>query len=347
MTKESAALVLSGAVAKGAFEAGVVSALAQKDFVADRFVGTSAGALNATLLAAGAAVGAFTKAAARVEELWRERATLLSFVRPLPNLGLGASSTKAVEQLLVDEIEALVASRTASDLRPTTLTLVTTDLAGSLHEGELTYEDERVFKEADFLDSNTRKEIAKVAAASAAFPVLFIPPILNCRQHVDGGVVNNTPLSYAIDESAGRNSIVVVSAEPNVPADDVTLHLLPRPTLLVRLVEILINERVGRDLVVARKRNEKRKQLIHALQGTGIDAEKVADGLGFRELDILTIRPTKALAGGAFNGFVSKRLRESYIRLGKEAALATLAQRAPPFQPCINNRQAVATSSNP
>jgi len=343
MKKESAALVLSGAVAKGAFEAGVVSGLAQKGFVADRFVGTSAGALNATLLAAGAAVGAFRKAVERVEVLWRDRATFFSFVRPVPNLGLGGSSTEAVEQILVDEIEALVASRTASDLRPTTLTLVTTDLAGSLHEGELTYEDEREFTETDFLDSNKRKEIAKVAAASAAFPGLFIPPLLNRRQHVDGGVVNNTPLSYAIDESAGRNSIVVVSAEPNVPADDVTLRLFPRPTLLVRLVEILINERVGRDLVVARKRNEKRKQLIHALQGTGVDAEKVADSLGFRELDILTIRPTKALAGGAFKGFCSSSLRESYIRLGKEAALGTLAQRVPPFHPCISNSDAVAT----
>lgn len=335
---EKAALVLAGAVAKGAFEAGVTSELATRGIVFDRFVGTSAGALSATLLAAGAAVGRFEYAARKLEELWRDRAWVWSFLNPTLALG-GISSTRRVESMVVEALRDVVvhAGPRPASLHRTKLTLVTTDLCGSVDQGELTHEDEHEYREAALVDERRWKEIASVAAASAAFPILFSPAKLTAPngvrgRRVDGGVVNNTPLSYAIDKDdgkSGRNSIIVVSAEPNVPRRPTTLWLFP---LGLRLIDILINERIGRDLVVARKRNDKRTELISELKGhEDIDAGALADRLGFRELDILAIHPREELVGGAFGGFFWKPWRAEQIAEGKLAAHTAFAARDAPF----------------
>lgn len=328
--KQSAAIVLAGAVAKGAFEAGVVAELVDREISFDRFVGTSAGALSATLLAAGAASGRLGHAARKLEALWRDRAGLLSFLRPQLSFFEGLSTTRGVERLVLSSLREIVQSgpRSTASL-PTKLTLVTTDLRGSLYRGELTHEDEYVFDQDQLLDPTQWETIAAIAAASAAFPLLFIPPTLTGGgRRVDGGIVNNAPLSYAIDKTSDRNAIVVVSAEPKAPP---RASALRGPGLVVRLIEILINERLGRDVVVARDRNETRRELILALKGAAIDAEALADRLGFRDLDILEVHPRKPLAGGAFGGFFLPSKRREQIRKGRYAAIRALADRARPF----------------
>jgi NTE family protein len=333
MKDSSTALVLSGAVAKGAFEAGVTRVLADRGIVPERFVGASAGALNATLLAGGAAAGNFGRAAQRLEELWREQASLWTFLSPKLNVGLGLSSTRRVAALVERELEALVAQTRDAAARRVTLTLVATSLPGAVdpRSHQLTHEDEYVFTQRDLTTERGRRRIAEVAAASAAFPFLFVPPrVPDGRQHVDGGVVNNTPIAYALDEQARKNTIIVVSAEPNAPRPPGTLRGLP---LLVHLAEILINERIGRDLAVAASKNAQRQKLLEALRGKVDDAEAIADRIGLRQLDVVPVRPTVPLPGGSFRGFFSKATRADHIERGKKAAGCAFATPLPVTRP--------------
>lgn len=74
-------LVLCGGVAKGAYEVGVIKALAESGLTPDAIVGISAGALNGAVMAGAIADDSFSPAlvAERLEETWRERVTLHNF----------------------------------------------------------------------------------------------------------------------------------------------------------------------------------------------------------------------------------------------------------------------------
>ncbi|MNS38023.1 Patatin-like phospholipase [compost metagenome] len=74
-------LVLSGGVAKGAYEVGVIKALAETGMVPDVCVGISAGALNGAMMSGMIAGGEFTPPVVkeRLEETWVERVTLSHF----------------------------------------------------------------------------------------------------------------------------------------------------------------------------------------------------------------------------------------------------------------------------
>ncbi len=63
-------LVLAGGVAKGAYEAGVLKAMAEKDIVPDVIVGISAGAINGTFAASAIARGVFNAETVDEELIW-------------------------------------------------------------------------------------------------------------------------------------------------------------------------------------------------------------------------------------------------------------------------------------
>ncbi len=91
------ALVLSGAVAKGAFQAGVLEELARARMPIARIVAASAGAMNGAAFAAGLRFGRVELAAEVIVETWLRDATWLRFLRP-SLVGLlrgGVSSTRA------------------------------------------------------------------------------------------------------------------------------------------------------------------------------------------------------------------------------------------------------------
>src|SRR5678815_1011425 len=69
------ALILAGAVAKGAFEAGALSVLAHADIPFLRIVSASAGSLNSAVFAAGTRVGRPREAAQRLVDLWTSYAS--------------------------------------------------------------------------------------------------------------------------------------------------------------------------------------------------------------------------------------------------------------------------------
>src|SRR5262249_25624102 len=68
------ALVLAGAVAKGAFEAGALTVLAERDVRVVRIVAASSGAMNGAAYAAAVRGRRERDGAAEIAEFWRERA---------------------------------------------------------------------------------------------------------------------------------------------------------------------------------------------------------------------------------------------------------------------------------
>lgn len=96
-------LVLSGGVAKGAFEVGVLEALAERDIRPSAIVGVSAGALHGAVLSTMLAEGSFTPAHVRTRmgAIWAERISLSRFYHASdPDAAHGDVEHRSVSNLL-------------------------------------------------------------------------------------------------------------------------------------------------------------------------------------------------------------------------------------------------------
>src|SRR5262245_31310799 len=101
--KRTVALVLAGAITRGAFEAGVLDIVAQRRIAVRRIVATSSGALNAAAFAAGVRARREAAAAQELVEVWESRGGLCNVIHfSLRGLlsGLGISDQKALLKLL-------------------------------------------------------------------------------------------------------------------------------------------------------------------------------------------------------------------------------------------------------
>jgi NTE family protein len=207
---------------------------------------------------------------------------------------------------------------------------VATDLLGHLKSEEApdapaqtTFERSFAFTAVDFTSSLGRSRILDCATASATFPLLFAPWKVDGRPYLDGGAVNNAPVSYAIEPFSTRR-LVVVSGQPaemEQPASLGAVGLLPH------VVDVLINERLFRDLRSARKTNRKLEAVEQALSHPAVPEEvriQVRAALDWKPLEIIEIRPKTALDGNAFAGFGSAELRRAYFDEGKRRAEAML-----------------------
>lgn len=331
-----AAIVIGGAVAKGAFAAGALEALTRAlhrvGTPIRRLVGTSSGALNAAMIAAGVRAGDPVAAAARLTALWEERADVWHVFEPdLASWfhGRGASGTRRIVDLLRQECPV----RTSGAPQHVSLRIVVAPLAG-VGTNPTTFEHVERFAGDDLDHAASRERVFEAAAASAAFPFAFGPVTLaDVGPCVDGGVVNNTPIGEAIDQDPGIDVVYVIAAEPA----DMSLGLeraaaLGGPDLLPRLVEMLIDERLSRDLAEARAVNGWIATLAR-LEASGSltpgARDEVVRGLyprrdprAFRHVDVVEIRPREALEGSAFEAFFRPRLRRRYVEAGRTAALA-------------------------
>ncbi|MBD5634945.1 MAG: patatin-like phospholipase family protein, partial [Candidatus Eremiobacteraeota bacterium] len=240
------AIVLSGGGARGAYEAGVVSALCEREEF-EIVCGTSIGAINAALAA--------QNATSELRTLWRgvtERAVirgvspLEEFATVLRRRGMRGRRTPA--QLAVDVARGLVALRLVNpkilrrmthllDPAPivalltalldhaklsrtlivgvTNLTRARPEAFHSFPPGDERFEREFVEREPTSVPLRERNYIPAILA-SAAIPLAF--PKVPLADHegvvcdyMDGGIANNTPIRQAID--AGADEITVVIAD--------------------------------------------------------------------------------------------------------------------------------------
>lgn len=326
----STALVLAGAVAKGAFEAGVIAELTARKIDVNVIVATSAGSLNAALLATGLCHGNAELAAEKLIGLWKHQATWTSIVRPTLR-GLfehtGLSSSDALREILLGGMEA-VAREAAGDAHGSvSLNLVATSLAGETRTEHgipsTTFEHVATFREDAFETREGRESVAQAALASSAFPLLFTPVNLpGAGASIDGGAVNNTPISWAL--AAGAERVIVVTGNPlQAPAEPE----LRGAELIGKEIDITINERLFRDLRQARRVNQKLDALTRVLNELPLDdagRARVLGTLGWKPLEVVEVRPPEPLRGSAFSALSDAGLRDEYIRIGRDAARRAL-----------------------
>jgi NTE family protein len=359
--QKTIAVVLAGAVAKGAYEAGVLRALARTDVRIARVVAASSGALTGTVLAAAVRTGDLIGGAERIAALWRDHAEWnevfhLSF-RELVKRD-GVSDQKRLLALLRDHI----APSQPDHPQPVNLRVVVGALAG--REGSIgrrpatTFEAICDFHGDDFASRAGIERVFQTAVASAAFPIVFAPvDVEGVGPSIDGGCVNNTPVKWALDGAIGAelDAVVVIASSVEhrtAPAAEIT-GLTP---LVSHLAEMLIDERLYRDLREAEQVNTALDQLGRLARTGVLDAAQlrsVVDALGWsrrRVVEIIAIRPDQPLRGNAFEAFFDRDRRSEYLAAGFERGLEVLAGRGWSHRPVprsVRHDDVVAVAADP
>jgi NTE family protein len=321
------AVVLAGAVANGAFEAGALEVVAARGYPITRVLGTSAGALNAALLTRYLLAGEAAAGTAAMVKLWLEAATFWRVFRPSLR-GLlkleGLSSQDGLRELLRRYVEPVPAPTQAVQLR-----IVVTALRGQVGqigaEPATTHEAVCPFGPDDFVSPDRLDVVFRAAVASAAFPGAFLPAVVpGLGPCSDGGIVNNTPLKHVLDDDVGRVIVVVPAPLLSSGGAPATVE-----ALVGRIADIIVQERLYRDLREAELVNSRLAAIeeLARRRGDAALAEelKVAAGLGgARQLEIVQIRPEKELPN-PFAGFFDAAVRRRLVELGRAAATRALA----------------------
>jgi NTE family protein len=196
------AFVLSGGGSLGALQAGMLRALYERGIVPDMLVATSAGALNAGFIASRPQTLATADALA---ELWR--GVRRDDIFPVRPWAIAAGMLARRDHIVApDRLRRLIANYVEfDDLAESAIPLhvVTFDVARS---------EEVVLSSGPTVDALT---------AAASIPGVLPPVAFGDRRLVDGGVVNNTPVSRAL--ALGARRIFVLPT-----------RMVPTPGLLYR-----------------------------------------------------------------------------------------------------------------
>jgi len=226
--------VLGGGGARGAAQVGVLQALFEAGVEAPAaIVGTSVGALN------GSAIAAYPSLAGvlMLREVWMSRQAAAVFeVHPLGLVlsGLRRHRLSALPQgnvmRLIERAQALTGIASFEQLR-VPLTVVATDLNAG--------------RPAVFRSGH----LAPALLASTAIPGLFPPVRVNDRDHLDGGVVDNTPLNTAV--AAGAKDVLAISLmgggeHPEAPAS--------LPELVARTLQLSLHHQMLSDFERLKRR---------------------------------------------------------------------------------------------
>lgn len=173
------ALILCGGGSRGAVEVGLYRAVFELGIGVDFVLGSSIGAVNGALIAAGLSP-------AEIEVRWRRLRTrdVIGSRWQLYRLLTGASSVFSNHRLRELLLQVLPV-RSFEELR-TPLAIVATDLQSG---------------EAVVLDKG---DLVEAILASTALPGLFPPIAREGRMLVDGGLSNNVPIDLALKCGADR-----------------------------------------------------------------------------------------------------------------------------------------------
>ena len=228
------AFVLSGGASLGAVQAGMLEALYERGRTPDLIVGTSAGALNGAFIAERPQTPA---TASELAAIWRGlRRSQIFPVSPLTGL-LGFVGTRdhvvppsGLRRLIADH------NRTARIEQLTTpLHVVAADV--------LTGEELRL----------SSGPLADAVLASASIPGVLPPVPWEDRLLMDGGVVNNTPISHAVE--LGADEIYVL---PTGHACDLDRPPSGAMAMALHAISLLMHHRLLDDI----ERNRDRVRLV-------------------------------------------------------------------------------------
>ncbi len=235
------ALVLAGGGARGAYQAGVMAGLAELGLLApgraglDTFVGSSAGAINSTMLAAHA--DNLEDGARTLETLWkgvRASDVFRTDVRSVGSTGvkwawdltfggaLGGGDPKSLldtaplrtfleSHLPFDRLDAQLANGALHALALSSTDLTTADGVVFLHgQPQIRLWERRRW------ELRRARIRAEHVMASSAIPVFFPAVEIDGRYYGDGSVRNTAPLSPAINLGA-RRILAISVREPTAP----------------------------------------------------------------------------------------------------------------------------------
>ncbi|MCB0072399.1 MAG: patatin-like phospholipase family protein [Caldilineaceae bacterium] len=187
------AFVLSGAGNRGPLEVGALRALFEAGIVPDMLVGTSAGAINASYVAAHGATVATTEA---LGDLWRGVTSdtiypenPLQVAWRLRSRALSLYSSTAMRAMLAANLPATFG-----------------DLAIKLYTPSTDLTRARLYVFGD----DPAAALVDAVLASASVPVIHPPVQLGELHLVDGAALANVPASIAMDK--GADTIYVVNA---------------------------------------------------------------------------------------------------------------------------------------
>lgn len=260
-------LILQGGGALGSYQAGVYQALHEAGIEPDWVVGTSIGAVNASIIAGNQAQDRL----ARLSEFWGsvEQSPILDFRHTFPGFGQDlsywATITRGITNFFQPNLFAQFGETyplgadnagyySTVPLERTLEKLVDFDLinrtgprltigAASVRTGRMRYFDTRD-------DVVTVKHVMASGALPPAFPAVRIDGEL----YWDGGILSNTPTEVVFDENPRKNSLVFsvqlwnpIGSEPTTMAE-----------VFTRQKDIQYSSRIGTQI--------ERQQQIHFLR---------------------------------------------------------------------------------
>jgi NTE family protein len=217
------AFVLSGGASLGAVQVGMLRGLAEQGITPDLIVGTSVGAVNGGWIASRPDVNGIDALA----DLWRSLSRKDIFpTHPISGLlgFLGRSShlvpNSGLRRLLTDQLEFA-----RLEDAPIPFHVVATDVISGT---------DVLLSSGDAVDA---------IAASAAIPGIFPPVNINGRDLMDGGVVNNTPVSHAVALGADRLWVLPTGYSCDLPGSPQTAM-----TMALHALTMTVNHRLAIDV---------------------------------------------------------------------------------------------------
>jgi NTE family protein len=210
-------LALQGGGAHGAFTWGVLDRLMQEDWLQiDGISGTSAGAMNAAVLADGYAEGGVAGARAALEQFWRkvsEAARFSPFQRGPLDLLLGRWTLDHSPAFIAMDLMARLVSPYV--LNPHGANPLRDILADSVHFDRLTQGPIKLFVTATSVRTGQGRvfrnsEITPdVLLASACLPTLFHAVEIEGEAYWDGGYSGNPTITPLVRECRSKDTILV------------------------------------------------------------------------------------------------------------------------------------------
>ncbi len=220
MNPSQTVLVLQGGGALGAYQAGVYQALHEAGIEPDWVIGTSIGAINASLIAGNKP----EDRVARLRSFWREVEydLLPNLFASLPN-GVGMSRLltmmNGLPSFFSPNLEShLGPNRTlgaekaghysTAALRKTLENLVDFDLINQRKTRIAVGAANVCTSQMHYFDSRDAEFRVEHVLASGALPPAFPAVRVDSELYWDGGILSNTPLEAIFDDAPRRNSLV-------------------------------------------------------------------------------------------------------------------------------------------
>ncbi len=235
--KRQSALVLGGGGARGALQAGALRAFCERGYKPDLVVGTSAGAINATILAL---QGFSACAIQELEQSWRGaaeldllpsnylRLALRSMLRPT-----GPNPAERIREFLIDR--GITPSLRFGDLKHAKLIVVSSDLNTG-----------KPILHGMSLDDS----VLEAVLVSTALPPWTMPVRKQEKYLMDGAVVSGLPVEPALQ--AGATEVVALDL---MDARDPIAHLDGIGVLINQVTYAVEQRQVDLELALAAAKN--------------------------------------------------------------------------------------------